>query len=108
MDLLKGGALKTVTTDRRLVFLRKTNPLRNLCGGRLNRWLNLWMLRLGLGSTPWPGWPASRLILARYVPENCSSPSTDRVTMDTIIWLPRLGAGRLPLWWRVSVPGDST
>jgi len=31
--------------------------------------------RPGTGLDPWPGWPACRLILARFVPENCSSPS---------------------------------
>jgi len=35
-------------------------------------------------STPWPGWPACRLILARFVPENCSSHHRP-VTMDTTI-----------------------
>ncbi len=38
------------------------------------------------GSTPWPGWPASRLILAPFSLANCSSPYADRVTMDTISW----------------------
>ena len=36
-------------------------------------------------STPWPGWPVSRLILAPWLAASCSSPYTDRVTMDTII-----------------------
>jgi len=38
-------------------------------------------------------------VSSRFVPENCSSPSTDRVTMDTTMWLlpwrPRHAA-----WWR--------
>ena len=54
------------------------------------------------GSTPWPGWPASRLILVPFSPENCSSPYTVRVTMDTVLsprhWL----AGLRPGWWRAS------
>src|SRR6202043_2430084 len=96
----KGGALKTVKTNRRARYLRNASSLRNLCGGRFYRFLSRCWLRLGRGSTPWPGRPASRLILARYVPENCSSPSTDRVTMDTIMWLPLSSAERWPLWWR--------
>src|SRR2546429_8614879 len=85
-DLSKGGALKTLRTQRGVRYWGKTNPLRNLCGGRLHRWLTLWVLGRGRDSTPWPGWPVCRLILARFVPENCSSPSTDRVTMDTPMW----------------------
>src|SRR5207248_6196025 len=82
----KGGALKTSKTERDVGHWTKTNPLRNLCGGRLHKWLAVWVLGRERGSTPWPGWPACRLILARFVPENCSWPSTDRVTMDTIMW----------------------
>src|SRR6267378_534754 len=99
-DLSKGGALKTLRTPRAVGSAVKKNPLRNLCGGRLHRWLALWVLGRGWGSTPWPGWPASRLILARYVPENCSSPSTDRVTMDTIMWAARSGVEPSRWWWR--------
>src|SRR6266478_6374660 len=99
-DLSKGGALKTLRTKRAVGCLGKTSPLRSLCGGRLHRWLALWVLGRGRDSTPWPGWPASRLILARYVPENCSSPSTDRVTMDTIMWAARWGAEQSRRWWR--------
>ena len=73
-------------TDRPVWYLRKRNPLRRLCSGRLHRWLARWVLGRGQDSTPWPGWPVSRLILARYVLENCSSPYTDRVTTDTITW----------------------
>ena len=48
--------------------------------------------RAGAGLDPWPGWPVCRLILARYVQENCSSPYTDRVTTDTITCRMRLQA----------------
>ena len=81
-------------------YWNKTNPLRNLCGGRLHRWLALWVLGRERGSTPWPGWPVCRLILARYVPENCSWPSTDRVTTDTITWPARWSSAPLQPWWR--------
>ena len=54
----------------------------------------------GMDSTPWPGWPASRLILARYVPENCSSPFTVRLTMDTTTWPQLWRAERWRQWWR--------
>ena len=81
-------------TDRSVWYLRKRNPLRHLCGGRLHKWLARWVLGRGQDSTPWPGWPASRLILARYVQENCSSPSTDRVMTDTITWRVRWSAER--------------
>ncbi len=47
--------------------LGKTSVLRKLCGGRLNRWLTRWRESRGAESTPWPGWPVCRLILARYV-----------------------------------------
>src|SRR5256886_6319462 len=97
-ELSKGGALKTLKTQRGVRYWSKTNPLRNLCGGRLHRWLTLWVLGRGTDSTPWPGWPACRLILARFVPENCSSPSTDRVTMDTIMWPVRWKAEPLRRW----------
>src|SRR5258708_24440423 len=90
--------LKTVNTNRGVGYLRKANSLRHLCGGRLHRWLALWVLGRERGSTPWPGWPASRLILARYVPENCSSPSTDRVTTDTTMFPPRWTGGLSRRW----------
>src|ERR1700680_1595221 len=90
----------TVKTNRYTGYLRKASPLRHLCGGRLHKWLALWVLGRGRDLTPWPGWPASRLILARYVQENCSLPSTDRVTMDTITRRVRWGAERSPRWWR--------
>ena len=45
----------------------KYSVLRKLCGGRLNRWLTRWRENRGVESTPWPGWPVCRLILARYV-----------------------------------------
>ena len=55
------------------------------------------------GSTPWPGWPVSRLIPAPFSQESCSSPYTDRVTMDTItspaLWRRALRPGS----WRVTV-----
>src|SRR5258708_23742754 len=92
--------LKTVNTNRGVGYLRKANSLRHLCGGRLHRWLALWVLGRERGSTPWPGWPASRLILARYVPENCSSPSTDRVTTDTIMFPLRWTGGRSRRGWQ--------
>src|SRR5256884_4673424 len=98
--LSKGGALKTLRTQRAVRYWSKTNPLRNLCGGRLHRWLTLWVLGRGRDSTPWPGWPACRLILARFVPENCSSLSTDRVTMDTTMWPVPWKAEQLRQWWR--------
>src|SRR5260370_22807889 len=85
-DLSKGGAHKTLRTQRAVRYWSKTNPLRNLCGGRLHRWLTLWVLGRGRDSTPWPGWPACRLILARFVPEECSLPAADRVTPVTTIW----------------------
>src|SRR5580700_847646 len=94
----------TVKTNRYAGYLRKANPLRHLCGGRLHRWLALWVLGRGRDSTPWPGWPASRLILARYVQENCSLPSTDRVTMDTITWRVRWTREPSPRWWRNHKP----
>ena len=37
-------------------------------------------------STPWPGWPVSRLILGPWLAASYSSRYTDRVTMDTISW----------------------
>ena len=43
----------------------KANLLRKLCGGRLHRWLARWRADAGMDLTPWPGWPVSRLILAR-------------------------------------------
>src|SRR5260370_15686808 len=105
-DLLKGGALKTLRTQRTLGYWCKTNPLRNLCGGRLHKWLARWVLRRGRDSTPWPGWPACRLILARFVPENCSSPSTDRVMMDTTMWPVLWNEAQLQRWWRrANYPG---
>src|SRR5262249_45610718 len=91
---------KTVNTDRRLGALRKANPLRRLCGGRLHRWLRLWVLGRDRESTPWPGWPASRLILARFVLESCSSPSTDRVMTDTSMWRLRWSRAPWRQWWR--------
>src|SRR5207249_2155553 len=80
--LTRGGALKTLKTERAVRYWTKTNPLRSLCGGRLHRWLALWVLGQERDSTPWPGWPACRLILARFAPENCLWPSTDRVTTE--------------------------
>ena len=32
------------------------------------KWLKRWVSRRPRGSTPWPGWPASRLILALFEP----------------------------------------
>ena len=87
-------------TDPYAAYLRKANPLRHLCGGRLHKWLALWVLGRGRDLTPWPGWPVSRLILARYVPENCSSLSTDRVMTDTILWPLRWSAERSRRWWQ--------
>ncbi len=80
----------------------KPSPLETQCGGRLVKWLKLWVSRLPRASTPWPGWPASRLILARFNPENCSSPYTVRVTMDTIMWLRLWRAEQQPGWWRAN------
>jgi len=54
----------------------------------------------GMGWTPWPGWPVSRLILALYVPENSSLPYTVRLTMDTTMWPPPWRAGQWRQWWR--------
>src|ERR1700676_900285 len=94
----------TVKTNRYTGYLRKANPLRHLCGGRLHKWLALWVLGRGRDLTPWPGWPASRLILARYEQENCSLPSTDRVTMDTITRRVHLGEERSRRSWRSRKP----
>jgi len=58
------------------------------------------------GSTPWPGWPASRLILARFELANCLSPSTDRVTMDTIMWPARSSVALSRLWWAAAKVGQ--
>jgi UDP-N-acetylmuramoyl-tripeptide--D-alanyl-D-alanine ligase len=74
-----------VKTDRSVWYFGKRNPLRRLCGGRLHRWLTRWVLGRAQGSTPWPGWPASRLILAPYVQESCSSPYTDAVRAKCLV-----------------------
>ena len=66
------------------------------------KWLKRWVCRFPRGLTPWPGWPACRLILVRFSPENCLSPYAVRVTMDTVL-LPGLWlAERRPGWWRGS------
>src|SRR5258708_15612075 len=88
-----------VNTNTTLGFARKANPLRHLCGGRLHKWLAYWWRGPDRGLIPWPGWPASRLILARYVPANCLWPSTDRVTMDTITLPERSNVAPWQLWW---------
>ncbi len=67
----------------------KPSPLEALCGGRFNKLRALLGLRRLRGSTPWPGWPASRLTLVRWVAESCSSRYTGRVTMDTLLWAVR-------------------
>ena len=54
------------------------------------------------GLDPWPGWPASRLTLAPFSLENCSSPYADRVTMDTVLWPGRWSGELRPGWWRGS------
>ena len=102
----EGGLEAAVSTHRRVRQHRcalsapcslgprvKPSSLETQCGGRLVKWLKLWVSRLPRALTPWPGWPASRLILARYSPENCSSPYTVRVTMDTIIVAAALARG---------------
>src|SRR5215472_2210356 len=83
--LSRGGALKTLKTERAVQYRTKINPLRSLCGGRLHRWLALWVLGREQGSTPWPGWQAWRVILERVAPENVVSPVAERVTTDTIM-----------------------
>src|SRR5215831_18643460 len=88
-----------VSTKRILGYAPKANLLRHLCGGRLHRWLTFWRRGRVPDSIPWPGWPASQLILARYVPANCSWPSTDRVTTDTIILLRPSEPAPWQLWW---------
>src|SRR5258705_12060207 len=82
----EGGASEPVSTKQDLGCARKANLLRYLCGGRLHKWLAFWWRGRERGSTPWPGWPASRLILARFELANRLLPSTDRDTMDTIMW----------------------
>src|SRR5579885_3049892 len=91
---------RPVITNRTRRYVSKPNSLRYLCGGRLHKWLALFLPSRERGWTPWPGWPASRLILAQYVPESCSSPSTDRVTMDTIIRAWPLSVARWRRLWR--------
>src|SRR5258708_8278439 len=105
-NLSRGGALKTLKNERAVGCWTKTNPLRNLCGRRLQRWLAVWVLGRGQDSSPWPGWPVCRLILARYVPENCSWPSTDRVTTDTIMWPVRWSWELWRPWWRKRISGN--
>ena len=89
--------------------LEKANLLRKLCGGRLHRWLMRWRANAGTDLIPWPGWPVSRLILARYVPENSSSPFTVRFTMDTTTWPLPWRTARWPQSWRArssrAIPG---
>ena len=80
----------------------KPSPGETQCGGPLLKWLKLWVSRLPRALTPWPGWPASRLILARFSLENCSSPYTDRVTTDTITWLRLWPRAPRPAWWRAA------
>src|SRR5215470_5910725 len=75
---------RPVSTKQTLGYAHKANLLRHLCGGRLHRWLTFWRRGRVLDSILWPGWPASRLILAQYVPASCSWRSTDRVMTDTI------------------------
>src|SRR5579863_6598962 len=74
--------------------LEKTDFLRQLCGGRLHKWLTRWRARRGMQSTPWPGWPASRLTLARYAPENFLSLYMGPHTMGTTTW---------PLRWKAEL-----
>ena len=88
-----------MSTQQTLGYAHKANSLRHLCGGRLHRWLRFWWRGRERGSTPWPGWPASRLILARYVPASCLLLSTDRVTMDTIMLPVHWNAAHLQPWW---------
>ncbi len=88
-----------MSTKQTLGYARKANPLRYLCGGRLHKWLAFWWRGRERGSTPWPGWPASRLILAPFESANCLSPSTDRVMMDTIMWPAHSNAALSRLWW---------
>src|ERR1051325_8385827 len=87
-----------VRTKQTLGYSCKANSLRRLCGGRLHRWLTFWWRGRERDSTPWPGWPASRLILEPFEAANCSLPSTDRVTMDTIMWPVLSNAARWRLW----------
>ena len=60
------------------------------------------------GSTPWPGWPESRLIPARFNLENCFSQYTDRVTMDTTTWPARWRKVLRPGWWHGNASGLAT
>ena len=78
----------------------KPSLLETRCGGRLFKWLKHWASRLPPGSTPWPGWPASRLIPEPFSLGNCSSRYTDRVTMDTVLWPALWLAARRLRWWR--------
>jgi UDP-N-acetylmuramoyl-tripeptide--D-alanyl-D-alanine ligase len=80
----------------------KLSPLETECGGEWRKWLKRWVSRCPRVLTPWPGWPACRLILGRFSPENCLSPYAVRVTMDTVL-LPGLWVvERQPGWWRGS------
>jgi len=84
-------------------YLRNANSLRDLCGGRFYRFSEPMLAAAWDGARPHgPGWPASRLILARLrAREHVLRPSTDRVTTDTIMWL-RLSmrAERWPRSWQ--------
>src|ERR1043166_1561473 len=96
---IKEEPSEPVQTKQTLGYSCKANSLRRLCGGRLHRWLTFWWRGRERDSTPWPGWPASRLILEPFEAANCSLPSTDRVTMDTIMWPALSNAARWRLWW---------
>src|SRR5579862_8223014 len=83
------------------VVLRATiSPLETQCGGQRFKWPKPWVSRFPRASIPWPGWPASRLILARFGLENCSSRYAVRVTMDTPLSLKHFLAELWPGWWR--------
>ena len=80
----------------------KQSPLETECGGEWRKWLKRWVSRCPRVLTPWPGWPACRLIHALFGPENCLSPYAVRVTMDTVL-LPGLWlVERRPGWWRAN------
>src|ERR1700683_318244 len=98
---LFGAKFAVLETVLERVVLRATiSPLETQCGGPQFKWPKLWVSRFPRASTPWPGWPASRLILARWGLENCSSRYAVRVTMDTTLSLRHFLAGLWPGWWR--------
>src|SRR5260370_37621594 len=96
---MDGGASEPVSEKQDLGCARKANRLRYLCGGRLHKRLAFWWRGRERGSTPGPGWPASRLILAPFQAANCLLPSTERVTMDTIRWTAHSNVAVLQPWW---------